>query len=145
MAVSRADTNTRALVGLRVAVGVLFLIFAQYKVFGTQFTLGGGFQYWINNFLKEGAYPFMVPMLKGFVLGHATAIAFIVAYAELTIGLALVFHVRARRLRLRPCLYAHAAVCGQLSGRRRSALGVFRSVTGTPGPGDVLCDFRARR
>jgi uncharacterized membrane protein YphA (DoxX/SURF4 family) len=90
MAVSRADTNTRALVGLRVAVGVLFLIFAQYKVFGTQFTLGGGFQYWINNFLKEGAYPFMVPMLKGFVLGHATAIAFIVAYGELTIGLALV-------------------------------------------------------
>jgi uncharacterized membrane protein YphA (DoxX/SURF4 family) len=90
MAVSRADTNTRALVGLRVAVGVLFLIFAQYKVFGTQFTLGGGFQYWINNFLKEGAYPFMVPMLKGFVLGHATAIAFIVAYGELAIGLALV-------------------------------------------------------
>jgi thiosulfate dehydrogenase (quinone) large subunit len=90
MAVSRADTNTRALVGLRVAVGVLFLIFAQYKVFGTQFTLGGGFQYWINNFLKEGAYPFMVPMLKGFVLGRATAIAFIVAYGELTIGLALV-------------------------------------------------------
>jgi hypothetical protein len=63
---NRADANTRALVGLRIAVGVLFLIFAQYKVFGTQFTLGGGFQYWINGFLKEGAYQFMVPVLKGF-------------------------------------------------------------------------------
>jgi thiosulfate dehydrogenase (quinone) large subunit len=82
MELKSADTNTRALVGLRVAVGVLFLIFAQYKVFGTQFTLGGGFQYWINGFLKEGAYPFMVPVLKGFVLGHATAIAFLAALAS---------------------------------------------------------------
>lgn len=36
--------------------GALFLIFAEYKVFGTQFTLGGGFQYWINRFLQDGAY-----------------------------------------------------------------------------------------
>ena len=37
-----ADLNTRALAYLRIAVGILFLIFAEYKVFGTQFTLGGG-------------------------------------------------------------------------------------------------------
>jgi len=96
MELRSADANTRALVGLRVAVGVLFLIFAQYKVFGTQFTLGGGFQYWIDSFLKGGAYPFMVPVLKGFVLGHATAIAFLAAYGELAIGLALVFGVLVR-------------------------------------------------
>ncbi len=96
MGTNRADANTRALVGLRVAVGVLFLIFAQYKVFGTQFALGGGFQYWIDSFLKEGAYPFMVPVLKGFVLEHATAIAFFAAYGELAIGLALVFGVLVR-------------------------------------------------
>jgi uncharacterized membrane protein YphA (DoxX/SURF4 family) len=35
----------------------------------------------------------MVPVLRGFVLGHATAIAFFVAYGELAIGLALVFGV----------------------------------------------------
>ena len=96
MNANRADANTRALAGLRVAVGVLFLIFAQYKVFGSQFTLGGGFQYWINNFLKEGAYPFMVPLLKGFVLEHANAIAFLVAYGELAIGLALAFGLLVR-------------------------------------------------
>src|SRR5215467_2305100 len=79
-----------ALAWLRVAVGVLFLIFAQYKVFGTQFTLGGGFQFWINRFLEDGAYPFMVPVLRSFVLPHATAIAFLVAYGELAIGIALV-------------------------------------------------------
>ena len=76
---------------MRIAVGCLFLIFAQYKVFGRQFTLGGGFQWWINRFLQDGAaYPFMVAVLQKFVLAHATAIAFLVAYGELAIGLSLV-------------------------------------------------------
>src|ERR1700757_3678270 len=91
-----ANRNAFALAGLRIAVGCLFLIFAQYKVFGTQFTLHGGFQFWINRFLQEGAYPFMVPVLRGFVLPHATAIAFLVAYGELAIGLALVIGVCVR-------------------------------------------------
>ena len=87
---TRSDPNTRALAYLRIGVGVLFLIFGEYKVFGTQFTLGGGFQGWITHFLTDGAYPFMVPVLRGFVLPHGTAIAFLVAYGELAIGLALV-------------------------------------------------------
>lgn len=102
---NRSDANTRALAGLRVAVGVLFLIFAQYKVLGTQFTLGGGFQYWINSFLKGGAYPFMVPVLKGFVLEHATAIAFLAAYGELAIGLALVCGVMVRAASIGGLIY----------------------------------------
>src|SRR5215472_8860894 len=59
-----SDRNTRAIAGLRIAIGVLFLIFGEYKVFGAQFTMGGGFQYWINNFLKDGAYPFIGPLLR---------------------------------------------------------------------------------
>lgn len=89
-----ADRNAFAIAGLRIAVGVLFVIFGQYKVFGTQFTLHGGFELWINRFLQDGgAYPFMVPVLKGFVLPHATAIAFLVAYGELAIGLALILGI----------------------------------------------------
>ena len=61
---ARADKNAVALAGLRIAVGVLFLIFGEYKVFGWQFTLGGGFQSWINRFVADGAYPFMVPVLR---------------------------------------------------------------------------------
>jgi thiosulfate dehydrogenase (quinone) large subunit len=96
-------TNSQALAALRIAIGVLFLIFAQYKVFGTEFTLGGGFQYWINLFLTEGgAYPFMVGVLKNFVLPHATPIAFLVAYGELAIGLSLVLGIWVRA----------ASVCG---------------------------------
>jgi thiosulfate dehydrogenase [quinone] large subunit len=92
-----------AFAALRIGVGVLFLIFGEYKVFGTSFTLGGGFQGWINRFVHDGAaYPFMVPVLQQFVLAHATPIAFLVAYGELAIGLALVLGVMTRA----------ASVCG---------------------------------
>ena len=91
-----AESNAKALGLLRIGIGILFLIFGEYKVFGTQFTLHGGFQFWINKFLEEGAYPFMVPILRGFVLPHATAIAFLVAYSELSIGLALLLGILVR-------------------------------------------------
>jgi thiosulfate dehydrogenase (quinone) large subunit len=97
--------NTQALAVLRIGVGLLFLIFGEYKVFGTQFTLRGGFQFWINKFLAEGgAYPFMERILRGFVLPHGTVIAFLVAYGELAIGLALLLG-----LLVRP-----ASLCGLL-------------------------------
>jgi len=90
------DANARALAVLRIGVGILFLIFGEYKVFGTQFTLHGGFQFWINRFLEGGAYPWMAPVLRNFVLPHGTAIAFLVAYGELAIGIALVLGVLVR-------------------------------------------------
>lgn len=101
---SHTDRNDVVLAGLRIAVGVLFLIFAEYKVFGTQFMLGGGFQYWISKFLDQGAYPFMAPILRGFVLPHATTIAFLVAYGELALGLSLVLGLMVRT----------ASVCGMI-------------------------------
>ena len=83
--------NDLAFAFLRIVIGLLFLILAQYKVLDTQFTMHGGFQYWIHKFIQNGAYPFMTPILKDFVLPHATAIAFLVAYGELAIGVALFF------------------------------------------------------
>src|SRR5258707_6379303 len=88
--------NSYALAFLRIGIGILFLIFGQYKVFGTAFALHGGFQFWINKFLEGGTYPFMAPILRGFVLPHATSIAFLVAYGELAIGLALVLGILVR-------------------------------------------------
>ena len=90
--------NARALALLRISVGVLFLIFAEYKVFGTKFTLHGGFEFWINRFLQQGgAYPFIAPVLRQFVLPHAHLIAFLVAYGELAIGIALTLGIWVRR------------------------------------------------
>ena len=130
-----ADRNSLALAGLRIAVGLLFLIFGQYKVFGTKFTLGGGFQYWINSFLADGAYPFMVPVLRDFVLPHGTAIAFLVAYGELAIGLALALGVLVRSASACGLVYmllllfasnypGHDAVLWQYFGAALSHLGL---------------------
>jgi uncharacterized membrane protein YphA (DoxX/SURF4 family) len=100
---SELSRSATAFSALRIAVGVLFLIFGEYKVFGTTFTLGGGFQGWIHRFLSDGAaYPFMAPVLQHFVLDHGTAIAFLVAYGELAVGLALTLGVFSRL----------ASVCG---------------------------------
>lgn len=90
------DRNSNVLAALRIGVGIFFLVFGEYKVFGTQFTLGGGFQAWINRFIAHGAYPFMIPVLRNFVLAHSTAIAFLVAYGEFAIGLGLIFGVLTR-------------------------------------------------
>jgi thiosulfate dehydrogenase (quinone) large subunit len=89
------DKNAVALAGLRIAVGIFFLIFGEYKVFGTQFT-NGGFEHWINQFISGGAYPFMVPLLQNFVLAHARIFAYLVAYGEFAIGLGLVLGVLVR-------------------------------------------------
>jgi len=99
---SGANRNARALALLRIAAGLLFLIFGEYKVFGTQFTLGGGFQFWINRFIQHGAYPFMLGVLQDFVLPNAGVIAFLVAYGELCIGIALTAGILVRT----------ASVCG---------------------------------
>ncbi|HEY1892316.1 MAG TPA: DoxX family protein [Steroidobacteraceae bacterium] len=96
MQTEEVTRNDVALAGLRLLLGAIFVIFGQYKVLGTGFTRGGGFQFWINGFLPDRAYPFMVPVLKAFVLPHATAMAFLVAYGELAIGIALIVGVLIR-------------------------------------------------
>jgi thiosulfate dehydrogenase [quinone] large subunit len=93
---SESARNSTAIAVLRICIGLLFLIFGEYKVFGAKFVFGGGFQYWINRFLQDGAYPFMIPILRGFVLPHARAIALFVAYGELAIGLSLTFGLLSR-------------------------------------------------
>ncbi|HEY2858203.1 MAG TPA: DoxX family protein [Terracidiphilus sp.] len=88
---ARTDRNALVLAGLRIAVGCVFLIFGQNKVFGTQFTLQGGFAFFIHRWVQSGAaYPFFVPVLQKIALPHPLPVAFLVAYGELAIGLALV-------------------------------------------------------
>ena len=87
--------NDRALALLRIAVGALFLVFGEYKVADSRF-VDSGFRYWIDRFLQGGAYPFMAPILRGPVLGHEHAWAWIVAVGELAIGAALVLGICVR-------------------------------------------------
>lgn len=92
----KRDRNTTALAALRIVIGIFFLLFGEYKVFGTDFTLHGGFEEWIRSFVAEGAYPFMKPVLQHVILPHARLCAFMTAYGELMIGTSLVFGVLTR-------------------------------------------------
>lgn len=90
------DRNATALAALRIIVGIFFLMFGEYKVFGTEFTLGGEFEKSIREFLTQGVYPWMTPVLQHVVLPYARVCAFLTAYGELLIGLALIFGVLTR-------------------------------------------------
>ena len=90
-------SNATAIAFLRIAVGCFFFVFGQYKVFGTAFTLHGGFEGYVNGMLQGGStYPFMVPILQNVILAHPHVVAFMVAYGELLIGLSLIFGVLSR-------------------------------------------------
>jgi len=93
---ARYDRNDTALATLRIVVGIFFVLFGQYKVFGTDFTVHGGFEQWVRSFLAEGAYPWMKPVLQQVILPHARVCAFMTAYGELMIGVALVLGVLTR-------------------------------------------------
>ena len=91
MTTSNERTNERALALLRIGIGVFFCVFGEYKVFGTEFTLYGGFRDRLRGFLSSGsAYPFVRPILTAILAHCATFVAFLVAYGELAIGLSLV-------------------------------------------------------
>jgi len=94
---SAGERNTTAICVLRIVVGALFTLFGQYKVFGTAFTLHGGFEETVRGFVQSGgAYPFMVPVLKGILAHFATPMAFAVAYGEFLIGISLLTGVLSR-------------------------------------------------
>jgi uncharacterized membrane protein YphA (DoxX/SURF4 family) len=86
---SAPTQQARALAFLRIAVGLLFLIFAQYKLTSTKFIWGGMANY-IRHFIEQGCYPFMQPLLKNIILPHAVFFGAFVGIAELLIALSLI-------------------------------------------------------
>ena len=86
-----SDRNARRVLALvRVAVGVMFLFFAEYKIVGSEF-VHGGFQKYISTYIDQHqAVSWVGPMLTGWVLPHPFLWARIVAWSELLIGISLV-------------------------------------------------------
>jgi len=92
---SHSDQQSRALAFLRISIGLLFLIFAEYKLTSTKFIWGGMAQY-IGGFLKEGSYAFIRPLLKNIILPHAVFFGAVVAISELLIALSLLTGIMVR-------------------------------------------------
>lgn len=91
----RSTVNDYALAWLRIAIGILFLILVQYKIWGDKFARHG-FAVSIHQFLNGHAYPFMVLVLRDLVLPHAGTIAYVIGYGELCIGIGLLLGIMVR-------------------------------------------------
>ncbi|MFZ0392202.1 MAG: DoxX family membrane protein [Terracidiphilus sp.] len=98
----KSNANSVALAMLRIAVGFFFVVFGQYKVFGSGF-VHSGFRSYVEGFIRDGAYPFMVPVLRWILAHAATAMALAVGYGEFLIGISLVIGLFSRVASLFGC------------------------------------------
>jgi thiosulfate dehydrogenase [quinone] large subunit len=92
---SAPNQQARALAFLRITVGLLFFILAQYKLTSTLFIQHGMASY-IGHFIEDGCYPFMHSSLKNIILPHAVFFGAVVAVTELLIALSLITGVLVR-------------------------------------------------
>ena len=85
------DANARRVLAIvRIAVGVIFLFFAEYKIVGHEF-VHGGFQKYIGTYVDQHqVVNWLRPTLTRYVLPHPFLWARIVAWSELLIGVSLV-------------------------------------------------------
>lgn len=86
MATSSALSKTIA--GVRIATSIFFLLFGEYKVAGPGFT-HGGFQGYLQDYIKSSAVSFYRPVLAGLVWPHAVFFGYVVGVVELLVGVSL--------------------------------------------------------
>jgi len=87
----------------RIAVGVFFLFFAQYKLASPDFA-HAGFAKYVNGYIQSSAVSFYKPFLQKTVQ-HAVASGYAVAVIELLIGISLVLGLRVRFFSLLGALF----------------------------------------
>lgn len=107
-----SDANARRVLALvRVAVGVIFLFFAEYKIVGSEF-VHGGFQKYIGTYVDQHQVAgWLRPILTRYVLPHPFFWARVVAWGELLIGISLVLGLWVRLSSLFGILYMLALTC----------------------------------
>ncbi len=73
---------------VRIATSIFFILFGEYKVFGSGFA-HGGFQEYLQSYLNGGAVGVYKPILAYLVLPHAVFFGYLVGVVELFIGASL--------------------------------------------------------
>ena len=84
------NSPAKVLAFCRIAVGLLFVIFGSYKVFGSTF-VESGMEKWITGYIANTSYPFYAPFLVKVVMPHIKFFAYLVGLGELAIGISLIF------------------------------------------------------
>src|SRR2546426_9985788 len=85
----------RTIAVVRIATSLFFLLFGQYKLFGTGFA-HGGFQQYLQGFIENGAVTFYQPILADLILPHAVFFGYVVGAVEMFIGVWLLLGIWGR-------------------------------------------------
>jgi thiosulfate dehydrogenase (quinone) large subunit len=85
----------RTIAVVRIATSLFFLLFGQYKLFGTGFA-HGGFQQYLQGFIQNGAVSFYQPILADLILPHAVFFGYVVGALEMLIGVSLLLGIWVR-------------------------------------------------
>jgi uncharacterized membrane protein YphA (DoxX/SURF4 family) len=103
MKASGGGTSSTIMALARVAVGIMFLFFAEYKLAGTQFAREG-FTRWVSGWLQETSVGFYKPFLH-WALQHPYISGYGTGIVELLIGLSMVVGFRVRIFSIIGALY----------------------------------------
>jgi thiosulfate dehydrogenase [quinone] large subunit len=80
----------KAIACVRIATGIIFLLFAEYKIVRTEFT-PVGFERWVRGWVEQGqVVGFYKPVLVNVALAHPVFCARLVACGELGIAVSLI-------------------------------------------------------
>jgi len=86
---------SKALVIARMVTGAFFLLFGEYKVFGSAFA-HAGFAHYLEGYIQQTAVGFYRPVLSHIVLPHVVFFGYLVGVVELFIGISLIFGIGVR-------------------------------------------------
>lgn len=78
----------KAIATVRIATGVFFTLFAEYKLFGAQFA-HGGFEQYLRGYIADTAVSFYRPVLAHVVLPHAVFFGYMVGAVEMFLAVSL--------------------------------------------------------
>jgi uncharacterized membrane protein YphA (DoxX/SURF4 family) len=84
---SNTGTSSMWMAFARIAVGVMFLFFAQYKLIHREFS-HGGYAGWVKPMADNSSLHFYRPFLR-FTLKHATIFGYATGVVELLIGVSM--------------------------------------------------------
>jgi thiosulfate dehydrogenase (quinone) large subunit len=87
MAGKNGGTSSVAMAVARMVVGIMFLMFAQYKLLGRDFA-HGGYEHYVSGYEQVTAVGIYKPFLRA-TLQHPVASGYAVGVAELLIGLSM--------------------------------------------------------
>lgn len=83
-----ATASSKTMAVARILVGVMFIMFAQYKLLHSDFA-HGGYEKYVGGWVQESSVGFYKPFLRA-TLRHPVASGYAVGVAELLIGLSMI-------------------------------------------------------